>query len=186
MREALHSFDFQVVQQLLDFGMAHPWFSFVAYVCAELLILIFPASLYVLWRVADRPGVNAGRKAVVLALLSLVFSVALKTFIAAVYLRARPFTTHPELISLPVHVDPASFPSGHALIAFTIAGSLWFSGFKKLGGYLLFLAVLVAVGRVAIGVHYPTDVLGGAAIGLAAAWFLHRESSGLKRYLPDS
>jgi undecaprenyl-diphosphatase len=39
---------------------------------------------------------------------------------------------------------------------------------------LWLLAVLVAVSRIYVGVHYPLDVLGGAVLGLACAWVAHR------------
>jgi undecaprenyl-diphosphatase len=65
--------------------------------------------------------------------------------------------------------DPHSFPSGHAarmalLLALAAAwGPAW------LAWLLLLWAPLVALARVAMGVHYLSDVLGGALVGLAVA-----------------
>jgi undecaprenyl-diphosphatase len=74
--------------------------------------------------------------------------------------------------------DPHSFPSGHAARAVMLAvlglglGPAWF------GVVLLVWAPLVLLARVAMGVHYLSDVLAGAllglAIGLAALWILPR------------
>lgn len=67
------------------------------------------------------------------------------------------------------HVLPAytsSFPSGHTVIAFALAPVL--SHRLPAGrAYFYTIAVLVGLTRVYLGLHYPTDVLAGAALGLA-------------------
>ena len=187
MLSAVHQLDFHITKALVDFGIAHPLFGLLAYISAEELILLIILALVWMWYWPTSEHRKLGhRKIVVLTLLSIVFALAAKTAITLVYFRARPFITHPEILALPVHVDPASFPSGHSLIAWTIVASIWFGGLRKQGFWLGVLAVFVSLGRVAIGVHYPTDVIGGAVIGIGIAWFLHRESSSLKRYLPAS
>ena len=93
--------------------------------------------------------------------------------------------THPELIAFPIRVDAASFPSGHSLVAMAIAASIWFSGNKRLGGWLIAGAFLIGVARIGAGVHYPTDVLAGLTIGFVVAYFVHQEASTIKKYLPD-
>ncbi|WP_434358908.1 phosphatase PAP2 family protein [Parasalinivibrio latis] len=63
-----------------------------------------------------------------------------------------------------------SFPSGHAATAMATA-MLWRSVLpEKFGNWLLGAAGLVAVSRIAVGIHWPTDVLVGLAIGLVLAW----------------
>ncbi|HMQ51866.1 MAG TPA: phosphatase PAP2 family protein [Anaerolineae bacterium] len=59
-----------------------------------------------------------------------------------------------------------SFPSGHAAAAFSVAMvvALWFQRWTWSGGALLG-ATLIAVSRLYLGVHYPSDVLGGALLG---------------------
>jgi undecaprenyl-diphosphatase len=74
--------------------------------------------------------------------------------------------------------DPHSFPSGHAARAFLIAviasalGPLW------LGAVLWIWAPLVALARVAMGVHYLSDVVAGAVLGIIVALI------GLQIYQP--
>ncbi|HYN11806.1 MAG TPA: phosphatase PAP2 family protein [Burkholderiales bacterium] len=69
-------------------------------------------------------------------------------------------------------LDRFSFPSGHTLhaVAFTLVAS---AHYPRLGPLLLLFTLLTAVSRVALGLHYPSDVLAGAAIGglIAAASF---------------
>jgi len=179
--------DYQAVKHLTSFVFAHPWAELVTYLAAQIAILVYPAVLYILWR---KPEVHshqhAARKAVVLAIFGVVLVAAIKGLVGMFFLRDRPFVTHPDIMFMSFNIDPPSFPSGHELISMVIAASLYLSGFRKLGGWLILLAVLVGIGRIAAGVHYPTDVLGGAVIAWLVAWYLHREASTLKAYLPNN
>lgn len=70
-----------------------------------------------------------------------------------------------------------SFPSGHTTTAFTVFVLLWLAG--GLRGPVawsagLLLAVLVALSRVAVGAHWPADLLAGAAAGWVSAWLALR------------
>jgi undecaprenyl-diphosphatase len=77
--------------------------------------------------------------------------------------RTRPFEAHPQIHPLYV-VHSSSFPAGHAATAF--AGAVLLSVVApRLAPLFLGLAVLIGFSRVYVGVHYPTDVLAGAALG---------------------
>ena len=70
------------------------------------------------------------------------------------------------------HAADAGFPSDHATAAFAIAVAIFLRR-RAWGAPVLVAAALLAVARVAIGVHYPADVLAGAVIGTLAALALH-------------
>lgn len=65
--------------------------------------------------------------------------------------------------------DPHSFPSGHAARAFLIAALVVAWGPSWLAPIVVVWAPLVALARVAMGLHYLSDIVGGAVLGLAAA-----------------
>lgn len=71
------------------------------------------------------------------------------------------------------HPGGYSFPSGHSCSSFAAAVSLWYANRKwRLGA--VSLASLIAFSRLYHGVHYPTDILFGAALGILVAVLLHR------------
>lgn len=84
--------------------------------------------------------------------------------------RARPADTirGVTVIEAP---DRFSFPSGHSAAAMAVA-AMYALTFPSLGIWLLPIAVLVGYSRVALGVHYPLDVIAGQAIALLTAGLL--------------
>ena len=80
--------------------------------------------------------------------------------------RLRPFQVR-EGISLIISAPhDFSFPSGHTL-ASVISATILMLRERKIGVYALVLAILIAFSRLYLYVHFPTDVLGGAVLGVA-------------------
>lgn len=118
------------------------------------------------------------RKTGIMVLLALVLSVlinnvALKNIVA----RVRPYNVVSGLTSLIGTMPDFSFPSGHTGSSFAAAVVMFLRLPKKIGVPALILAFLIGFSRLYIGVHYPSDVLGGALIGTGIALFIHRESA---------
>jgi undecaprenyl-diphosphatase len=105
-------------------------------------------------------------------LLLTFVSVALADWIAAALKalvdRPRPPVRYPEPKTLVPLPHDASFPSGHAATSFAAATMLSFA-FPAFAPALVLLAAAVAFSRVYVGVHYPLDVIGGAALGALVA-----------------
>jgi undecaprenyl-diphosphatase len=75
----------------------------------------------------------------------------------------------------------SSFPSDHATLFAALSTGAWFAN-RRLGAMLwAYCFVVILAPRVYLGMHYPTDVLMGAFIGIAIAWLLHM--SEIKRTL---
>ena len=84
--------------------------------------------------------------------------------------RPRPFDVM-EIHLIDARPNTESFPSGHAAMA--AAGTLAVTQMLPHSGWILWpIAVAIAVSRIYLGVHWPSDVLVGAALGFAVAWLV--------------
>ncbi len=114
--------------------------------------------------------------AVLMVLLAsyLVGNLLLKNIV----MRPRPFVEFPKVSLLLPAPSGYSFPSGHALSSFAAAAAV-FRYHKKWGTAALFIAAFIAFSRLALFVHYPTDVLAGALLGVSLSWLLLGRKSPL-------
>ena len=105
----------------------------------------------------------------ILMLAALIVSGAVDNMVLKTVVdRTRPFLADPSIQNL-VTAHGSSFPSGHTGSSFAAAGVMWRTMPRKYGLIAIILAALIGISRVYLGVHYPSDVLGGAFIGLLVA-----------------
>jgi undecaprenyl-diphosphatase len=87
--------------------------------------------------------------------------------------RSRPYQVNPLVLAGASVLDRFSFPSGHTLhaIAFSLVACWYYPGLAPI---LWPFTALTAVSRVALGLHYPSDVIAGSALGalIAGASFM--------------
>ena len=100
----------------------------------------------------------------VTGLLCLVIYKKLKTHTS----RPRPYLSSEAIFRTVPPLDKYSFPSGHTLhaVAFNLVLFAWY---PQIAWLVLPFTLLVAVSRLVLGLHYPSDVLAGALIGAAIA-----------------
>ncbi|NMP21238.1 phosphatase PAP2 family protein [Sulfobacillus harzensis] len=112
---------------------------------------------------------NRARRAVVYAVVAGVLALVINVILGHIFpYRPRPFVYEPHLIhQLVSHKRDTSFPSDHAAGSFGFAVGLFFAGASD-GILALILAAAVAIARVFVGLHWPTDVIVGAAVGVVA------------------
>lgn len=114
------------------------------------------------------------RRVGALALVSLLFSALIDNVILKnVVARTRPYEVIEGLTSLVGVQKDYSFPSGHTGSAFAAAVVMFLGLPKKSGIPILVFACLMGLSRLYVGVHYPSDVLGGALIGTGIALFTY-------------
>lgn len=97
-----------------------------------------------------------------LAIGAVVTNLGLKNLVA----RIRPYDFSDQIQLLIAPQIDYSFPSGHTCASFAAAVVCWKRLPRRYGIPLMALAVLIAFSRLYVGVHYPSDVLGGLLIGI--------------------
>ncbi|MFD0681968.1 MULTISPECIES: undecaprenyl-diphosphatase [unclassified Paenibacillus] len=164
---------FQAVNQLAaKFSTLNPLMAF----CAVNLDYLFYLGVVVYWFVRTPEN----RQMVVSTLLSAAAALGTNGIIGAIYHRDRPFVAH-HVIQLVNHEASASFPSNHAAAAFAVAASIWL--WRRKDGWVWFiLAALIGFSRIWSGIHYTTDIVGGAILGILIAVVIGKlvRSRGLK------
>ena len=143
----------------------------LAYVnAAEVLFL---GALLVAFSLVRGPARRGARRAVVAAGLSAGLALFLAQLISHAVNRPRPFVADPSGVHVfSQHVADPGFPSDHATAAFAIATAVVLRD-RRLGAVVVALALVLAAGRVALGLHYPSDVLAGAGLGAACSLALY-------------
>lgn len=156
----LHSFAHK--SSVLDFTIAFT---------AEWYGLIILATLFVyLFKHRDNPkkGIRDLLVVGVTAVSAWLIAHVFKDFFHTL----RPFDADLSIIPLVTETGYA-FPSGHATFFMALASSLWFYH-KRLAVFFGVSAVLIGVARVAAGIHWPVDILGGLFLGYAIGTTLYK------------
>lgn len=129
------------------------------YLIYGVIAVVIGFSVYA-WRAGDRE-LFAGYLLSIAAALAARFIVA--SGIRLVYERVRPFAA--LNISHLLNDSAYSFPSGHTIFMFALATVVY--RYNKIFAWCLAaLGLLIGLARIAGGVHYPSDILGGIALGI--------------------
>jgi len=112
-------------------------------------------------------GANGALRAVQIAVTGFI-GVFIYKWLKRSFVRERPYISHLRIRAGAAPLDRYSFPSGHTLHAVSFA-MLLTAYFPQLAWLVVPFAALVALSRVVLGLHYPTDVAVGAAIGAGLA-----------------
>jgi len=158
--------DLAILTKLNNFFSRHNgfWTKFFA----QDLIYALPVILIVVWFWS-----KDSKKVALRAIFSVILAWPILALIVGKLVnRVRPFSVT-GIQELVFHRPDYSFPSDHAAALFAVAFSLWLSGYKVLSIIMFVIAIVVSFFRVATAIHYPTDVLGGAVIGILAAYLIY-------------
>jgi undecaprenyl-diphosphatase len=154
--------------RLANAGGASPWLDrFFLWLTAP------PARGWIFVLLALALSVFGGRRgrAAVLVMLAAVAATDLTAaeLVKPALDRLRPCFALPEVsLLLPRQAHSPSFPSSHAANAFAVA-VLLFPVSRSLGVGGILIAALIAYSRLYLGVHYPSDLLGGTVLGILIA-----------------
>lgn len=152
----------------------HPLLASIVSGFASWGVVAFGAAAVALWLLAPPGGPDRWKRAATAGLAGATVGLLANQVIIHLWQRPRPYQAHPlGIVPLLARSTDPSFPSDHASAAFGIAVGIVLIH-RRVGYLFLTVATLIAVSRVATGMHYPTDVLAGAAIGTASGYLTAR------------
>ena len=120
----------------------------------------------------DKTLTRNGYEALAAVSVNFAFTFGIKKIVN----RERPFNKYPDYISNKTYktIKDPSFPSGHTSIAFSLASSLslqYNKWYVAIPAYAW--AGTVGYSRMELGAHYPSDVIGGALVGIGSSYLTH-------------
>ncbi len=159
--------ELQIVSQIQQFIIGSSASTALAIFTARYFIAVFFVLAAFLWYSTSKRERHAAVEAVWAVLFALLITNLIGVFVG----RLRPFQM-PILPGFPIELlIPApitsSFPSGHTATSMALAAAV-FWGDRRLGILAFLAAALIGFSRILVGVHYLSDVLAGALVGLAA------------------
>jgi len=166
--------DWTVLHTVNSAVASHDWLEGPTKAFADVVVPLYALATVGLWFLARPYGSPRWKLASVSALVSAAVALLANQAISHLWARPRPFDAHPSLTHvLEARTTDPSFPSDHSAAAFAIAFAvLAFS--RRAGSLFLAAAALIALSRVALGMHYPSDVLAGMLVGLASSVLVTR------------
>jgi undecaprenyl-diphosphatase len=165
--------DWRLYHSVNDFVWRHHWLGSLFKAIETYGTILIAVAAFALWFFARPGGDRKWKLAAGSALGAAALGIVINRVIAALYHRDRPFIAHPSAHVFGPHKTDASMPSDHATAALAIAVAVLLID-TGVGLVFLALAVLIAIGRVIIGEHYPGDVLVSTVVALVAAFVVVR------------
>jgi undecaprenyl-diphosphatase len=181
--------DYQMFTNLIDLTVIHFLNQFAHHSMAFDSLVVYLVETNLLkggiilalfwWAWFQQDGANSKRHETLFfgLIAALVATLVARTLALTLPFRVRPLQDPVLNFRPPYGVDPStlihwsSFPSDHAVLYFCLAASLWYVS-KRLGAIAFCHAlVVVSLPRLYIGIHYPTDIVCGALLGIGIASF---------------
>ncbi|MCK9345365.1 MAG: phosphatase PAP2 family protein [Candidatus Pacebacteria bacterium] len=162
------------------YGFAHrtPALDFtIAYIAEWYGIVILLALFLYLFEHHDKP--EKGVRDLIVVAITALSAWVIAIFFKDVFQTLRPFEALSQVTPLVLEGGYA-FPSGHATFFMALAVSLWFYH-KRLAVFFGLSAIIIGFARIAAGIHWPVDILGGLILGYVIGTTLHNLISDVVR-----
>jgi undecaprenyl-diphosphatase len=164
--------DWRIYKAIYDVSLHHHWLGSLFHGIEQASIPFMVVATGALWFLSRPGGDRRWKLATGNGFAAAAVAYVVNVVIHSAWDRPRPYESHVIRHPWSVSTD-ASFPSDHASVALAIAFAVLAFDLTA-GGVLLVAAVLIAVGRVLIGAHYPGDVLASLGVALVAAFVVVR------------
>lgn len=167
---------------------SHWLFSFISFL-ADAPIFLLPIFLIIVYIIWIKKNNIKYKQLALYTLFAVIIAFIINIILQKFFIKVRPETvlqsSHNLLLN---HLPTMSFPSDHAAVSMAFAFAvLFFTGlflpaskiqgiFYKLALIFIIASIIMSIARVAVGVHWPTDILAGWIIGIVAAY--------IARYFP--
>ena len=164
--------DWRIYKAIYDVSLHHHWLGSLFHGIEQASIPFMVVVTGALWFLSRPGGDRRWKLATGNGFAAAAVAYVVNVVIHSAWDRPRPYESHVIRHPWSVSTD-ASFPSDHASVALAIAFAVLAFDLTA-GSVLLVAAVLIAVGRVLIGAHYPGDVLASLGVALVAAFAVVR------------
>ncbi len=158
--------DFYLFEKINQFAFKSVWLDTISIFFAKYLGYILVFFLFLLIIKNFKKYFSLFVSSLSLAIFSRFFIVELIRFF---FPRERPFLQN-NVNLLIDHLNQPSFPSGHSAFFFTLSTVVFLEN-KKLGGVFFILSSLLCFFRIFCGIHWPSDIISGAIIGIVCGFF---------------
>jgi undecaprenyl-diphosphatase len=164
--------DWRIYKAIYDVSLHHHWVGSLFHAIEVASIPFMVVATGVLWFLSRPGGDRRWKLAAANGFAAAAVAYVINFVIHSIWDRPRPYETHVIRHPWSSSTD-ASFPSDHASVSLAIAFAVLAID-TGAGVVLLVAAVLIAVGRVLIGAHYPSDVLASLGVAIVAAFVVLR------------
>lgn len=177
--------ELQIVHFLNHLGQG-TFLDFLTIIISSSYFLIFLWSLLViLVLIFDKE--NGKQIALATVLVVIIYFVIndliLKQTLASIFFRERPFIAYSDIVPFGQPFSDSSFPSGHMAATAALA-TVFVYYYRRAWPFALVFVLFMAFARIHNGMHYPSDILAGAVLGvgygLLALWLVGRIKSRSK------
>jgi len=164
--------DWRIYKAIYDVSLHHHWLGSLFHGIEQASIPFMVVATGALWFLSRPGGDRRWKLATGSGFAAAAVAFVVNYVIHSAWDRPRPYESHAIRHPWSVSTD-ASFPSDHASVALSIAFAVLAFDLTA-GSVLLVAAILIAVGRVLIGAHYPGDVIASLGVALVAAFVVVR------------
>lgn len=168
MKNPFRRFDdffIELINRRMKHRVFNVFFYYYTHLCGVISIVLFNLVMWIF-------ATGKLRQVTYQMTLSLLVSSAIVFILKRAFSRSRPYWIIENLNTYDIDLNDYSFPSGHTTAAFTIA-TIFSLNYSSLTLIFIVLALLIAISRVYLAVHYPTDVLAGIIVGVGTSLIVY-------------